>query len=744
MRKALLLAVTAPLLVFAGFQQPVLADSAVSCVQEQLSGLGHDPGPIDGQFGAKTIAAFAGLSGAYPDRVAAVGSELTATNADVWCAGLAEAFPAVAAAYDSYKLAIEDESGGFRYDIAPDVPAASVQEIRDGLRLARAYIAKTFGSEIPDAIRAQMTVKIVATGRGNQEPGGGGGVATAFAVGSKYPRPFFDVAHEQWSQDSRGRGWTTRTDNLKTVAHEYTHGWQSFLGALDIHTQVLGNWMNEGIAEYLAYRALEDAGLVRWEDVRPFVLGGASGVQTNHPLSVFGTTRTPAWAGHVGFVAIDWLVSETPSGIMALKTIAEEVAAGRSQRQAFAAAFGLELDDFYTQFEAWRPVILETPGRALSSRPRLELPPAGTLTIAEAPDPNDASAATLRQAQAWFEAAMALDGKGADSDIEAVRLYRMAAEAGHAEAARNFAGMLGSGRGVAENQVEAARWFRAAAEAGDAQGQYAFATWYLGNSPTDREERVSWLRKAAAQGHQQAIASLNELGVPLIEPKAAEETDVATVAGAADEAVPFPSVRIDPRTVPTNGVQCVQMELNALGFDAGPPDGLMGDRTRSASAAYLEQLGSPWTDRPVSSQTSLKWCLMIADEHPEFNSLWRNLAKPDPIDQTVFADLPSAFEYAVRESDRPLTRSELEEFVLDRPLVFDFGKPATTTLLYRRSGELFSNDELVGTFRFADDGEICVLRTNGEDCRLYLMHHGMLLQTNPMGERWIPELSAAD
>jgi hypothetical protein len=58
------------------------------------------------------------------------------------------------------------------------------------------------------------------------------------------------------AQNTEGRGWTRETEQLKMVVHEYTHVWQSSLGAIDIHWQPLGNWINEGVAEYVAFNAI--------------------------------------------------------------------------------------------------------------------------------------------------------------------------------------------------------------------------------------------------------------------------------------------------------------------------------------------------------------------------------------------------------------------------------------------------------------------------------------------------------
>ena len=52
------------------------------------------------------------------------------------------------------------------------------------------------------------------------------------------------------------------------------------------------------------------------------------------------------------------------------------------------------------------------------------------------------------------------------SDVEAARWYRKAADQGGAGAQHNLGLMFAQGRGVAQSHVEAARWYRKAADQG--------------------------------------------------------------------------------------------------------------------------------------------------------------------------------------------------------------------------------------------------------------------------------------
>ena len=73
-------------------------------------------------------------------------------------------------------------------------------------------------------------------------------------------------------------------------------------------------------------------------------------------------------------------------------------------------------------------------------------------------------------------------------------------------------------------------------------------------------------------------------------------------------------------------VRCVQKQLNALGFEAGVADGLVGVKTFLASEAYTRFLrangegGSVRT--PLSVRSAREWCEMVADDFPRVAPYW--------------------------------------------------------------------------------------------------------------------------
>ena len=145
-------------------------------------------------------------------------------------------------------------------------------------------------------------------------------------------------------------------DHWKTAIHEYTHIWQFHLGCLG--SRRLGNWLSEGMAEFIAYEAMIRNGEMRQEDVTAFMLNAARGTgQFDRPLRDFGEGAIRdigIWPGHVGFVALHRIVPSAPGGILSLRTLCEEVGEGASVPDAFETAFGVSLDDFYADFEKYR------------------------------------------------------------------------------------------------------------------------------------------------------------------------------------------------------------------------------------------------------------------------------------------------------------------------------------------------------------------------------------------------------
>lgn len=249
----------------------------------------------------------------------------------------------------SQAIAQQDPSG-FQFDIGAGVSQAEVDTISEGFAIARSYIGPVLGGDIPKSFREASIVKIVATGEGNQEVGGGGSCCSAFSTSiPEHGRIFFDVLHSDWINASP---LGLQLDHLHSAAHEYTHVWQLSLGCISIFNQPLGFWLNEGIAEFVSYSALVAHGLMTTRQVSQFEYSSAAFTgELDFPLSHFGGTTASIWPGHVGYLAVAELVHSAPEGELSIRRICERVDAGVTVEDAFLASFGISLNDFYNEFK---------------------------------------------------------------------------------------------------------------------------------------------------------------------------------------------------------------------------------------------------------------------------------------------------------------------------------------------------------------------------------------------------------
>lgn len=112
-------------------------------------------------------------------------------------------------------------------------------------------------------------------------------------------------------------------------------------------------------------------------------------------------------------------------------------------------------------------------------------------------------------------------GKLPRDTAEAIRWFKLAAEAGHAEAAANLAfhlaqgGETAAGEPVRAQPADAVRWYQTAVERGFHDAAVALADFLNGDfrvrdhhQPADRDTAKTWLLKAARRGHAPSKALL--------------------------------------------------------------------------------------------------------------------------------------------------------------------------------------------------------------------------------------------
>jgi localization factor PodJL len=200
-------------------------------------------------------------------------------------------------------------------------------------------------------------------------------------------------------------------------------------------------------------------------------------------------------------------------------------------------------------------------------------------------------------------------GLGVPRDLaKAQDWYRRAAEAGNVKAMHNLAVLYAEGAGGEPDLERAAVLFRNAAEHGVRDSQFNLAILHARGLgvPQDLVEAYKWFAVAASSGDEESAKRRDIIGQALPE---ADRTKAEQMAAAfqplplvseANE-VQMPDWRAgdDATSVEVKSdneiVALVQKLLAENGYDPGPPDGLLGEKTIEAISEFQGKAGLPRT-----------------------------------------------------------------------------------------------------------------------------------------------------
>ena len=187
-------------------------------------------------------------------------------------------------------------------------------------------------------------------------------------------------------------------------------------------------------------------------------------------------------------------------------------------------------------------------------------------------------------------------GLGVARDLSEARKWtERAAKGGNVKAMHDFAVYLAEGEGGPQSYAGAVEWFGKASQYGVVDSQYNLGVLYeqgLGISP-DPAEALFWFSVAERQGDPGADEMIEAMRtrVSLDEARNAERRAAKWSAMTPD---PISNGDISSRAWADSSaprVTAVQVALNALGFEAGPADGVMGPSTREAIRRFQEANG---------------------------------------------------------------------------------------------------------------------------------------------------------
>lgn len=118
-----------------------------------------------------------------------------------------------------------------------------------------------------------------------------------------------------------------------------------------------------------------------------------------------------------------------------------------------------------------------------------------------------------------------------------------------------------------------------------------------------------------------------------------------------------------------DAVACVQAQLNALGYDAGVPDGRPGPASRAALARYEAASGSV-TALPFDRHSAIVHCRRIGLRQPQARALWPSASGPFTVhaDASVAgafrAGVTTGLDKALADLDRTMGISLAAPFVV--------------------------------------------------------------------------------
>jgi localization factor PodJL len=237
--------------------------------------------------------------------------------------------------------------------------------------------------------------------------------------------------------------------------------------------------------------------------------------------------------------------------------------------------------------------------------------------------------ADMKQAAKWYQlaadkgyapaqyrlASMYEKGNGIDRDLaKAKQYYEQAANQGNASAMHNLAVLYASGTVGPQDYDSAANWFIRAADLGVSDSQFNLAILYArGNGvKQDLQESYKWFAIAAKSGDKDAAQKRDEVAnamKPADLESARAKVDLWKVQPADPKAngTDIPDEWTTGKGVNTasidmkKAIRNIQAILNKNGFDAGAPDGAMGDKTVAALKSFQKSVGLP-ADGRVTDQ----------------------------------------------------------------------------------------------------------------------------------------------
>lgn len=225
-----------------------------------------------------------------------------------------------------------------RYSIGPGVSEPDAAALREGVAIVSRYFATRLGGDRSGPAVARV---YVGTGREEHCCFAGPGAFDIITSNHFWTTPGAP-SHETWPAE---------TERRELAAHEYVHVWQHEVGGGSC-MRGPARWLSEGMAEWVAYESLIDAGLITKAQHEIFI---ERQLRSGRYAPLWDLVRAFPFDVKpyaMGYLAVDRLVQAR--GPLALRDWCQRVGGGEEWTSAFQAAFGEPIGDFYVRFEVYR------------------------------------------------------------------------------------------------------------------------------------------------------------------------------------------------------------------------------------------------------------------------------------------------------------------------------------------------------------------------------------------------------
>jgi hypothetical protein len=245
----------------------------------------------------------------------------------------------------SANVAVSSSLTPFTFNLAAGTTAADQQLIRDAVLQAQTYFVAALGQNFQAAARISSAIADPGcdTRTGNLAFSAKGAVTVC-------------VGQTSWTRSAV-------VQRQRAVIHELFHALQYEMEWLGNAATAGPDWIIEGSAELMAYRAIDAKGLLTLATARGCqVKQLADFTASDGPLpqllqleshQAFVATLGPVVAH--SFLGVDQLTAG--AGIASLRTYAQALAAGNAWPVAFQKAFNTQTNVFYNQFPTYESAL---------------------------------------------------------------------------------------------------------------------------------------------------------------------------------------------------------------------------------------------------------------------------------------------------------------------------------------------------------------------------------------------------